>query len=263
MNALPRWVPWGIAVCTGVALLAAALAVTTPGVDPGDRAGEEIDLDAFPKFDRWEAIEDFPVEMALYETVFWEPDDTLSLRELIRTTPFVKDRDILEIGTGSGLVALCCLRAGARHVVATDVNAHALANARYNAERMQVSERLETRLVPVDDAGAFSVIAPGETFDLIISNPPWEDGIPARIDQYALYDPRFSLLDSLLTSLRDHLRPGGKLYLAYGAVTGIRLAIRRAEELGYRTRILDDRDLNTLPEVFLPGMLIEIAPEAE
>ncbi len=78
----------------------------------------------------------------------------------------------MEIGTGSGLISLCSLRAGARNVVATDVNPNAIECARANAEKLRVSERFEVRWVDPKNAKAFSVIKPHERFDLIISNPP-------------------------------------------------------------------------------------------
>lgn len=38
---------------------------------------------------RWENVEEFSTGIAVFETVFWEPRDTTSLRELIRRTPLV------------------------------------------------------------------------------------------------------------------------------------------------------------------------------
>ena len=209
----------------------------------------------------WEYIDELSAYVAYCETVFWDPRDTLSLRSLIARTPLVQDKTILEIGTGSGLVALCCLQAGAKRVVATDVNAAAIANAVYNARRLGLDNRLDARLVPLDRPAAYSVIAESEKFDVIISNPPWEDRKPKRIDDYALFDQDFALLRSLLKDLRVHLHPGGAALLAYGSGEAITCIKRLAVEygLGHET-IADNRDLKTLPTVFVPGMLLEIVP---
>ncbi|MDA1055390.1 MAG: methyltransferase [Planctomycetota bacterium] len=161
----------------------------------------------------WEYVDGFPEKIAVFQTVFWEPRDTDSLRELIETTDLVRGKTVLEIGTGSGLVSLCCIRSGATSVVATDVNQHAIENVRYNANVLGIGDRLETRLVPMTSPGAFAVLHPHETFDVIVSNPPWEDAAARTIDEYALYDRDFQLLRSILADAKGRLNPGGRLLL--------------------------------------------------
>ena len=104
------------------------------------------------------------------------------------------------------------------------------------------------------------MVESSERFDLVISNPPWEDAKPARIADYAFYDPSFELLRTIVGGLREHLNPGGKALLAYGSVDGIRQLRRLAAEDDLRVRILDDRDPEMLPAVFVPGMLLEVSP---
>ncbi len=226
-------------------------------------SSQETQPQIFASLDgRTEAIEDFDQRLVILPTVFWEPLDTTSLRKLIRETPLVRGKKILEIGTGSGLVSLCCVQAGAYHVVATDVNPNAVECARVNAERLGLSAKLHVRLVDTKNAKAFAVMKSDERFDLIISNPPWEEGNPKSIDQYALYDPNFDLLNSLLIDARAHLTPKGELYLAYGCKTAIRLLEKLSAELGYDFKVLDDRKLDDLTEVFLPGMLLQLTPRS-
>jgi methylase of polypeptide subunit release factors len=183
----------------------------------------------------------------------------VSLRKLIAETPLVKDKSVLEIGTGSGLLSLYCLKFGARKVVATDVNRLAVENARYNADQLGLGERFEVRLVPLDAPGAYSVIGASERFDLIISNPPWEDVKPEQVEHYAYYDSDFGLLRSLVAGLREHLNPDGRALLAYGSADGIAHVQRLCSEHSLRLRILDDRDPDVLPAVFVPGVLLEVS----
>ena len=206
----------------------------------------------------WNPVEDFDQELAVFETVFWDPRDTESLRYLIRKPDSVEGKTVLEIGTGSGLLALCCLKAGASNVVATDVNPAAVANAVFNAQQLQLADRIDVRLVPLENSSAFSVIESNETFDLIISNPPWVNQKPKTIDEHALYDTNFALVKSLLDGLPGHLKPGGRLWLAYGCVDAIKTIQQLADERQFELMILDARNLDDLPEEFLPGMLLEI-----
>lgn len=210
---------------------------------------------------RWKTVPDLPRELVLLDSVFWEPLDTESLRTLIREQPqLVRGKSVLEIGTGSGLIALCCRQAGAESVVATDINPHAIECASANAKRMGLS--VDIRLVDASDSRAFAVLADHERFDLIVSNPPWENDTPNAWADYALYDPGFKLLRSILQDCRNHLRPGGRVLLAYGCVEAIRAARRIAPDLDMKVLILDERDPDSLPEVFLPGMLLGVIPNA-
>lgn len=193
-----------------------------------------------------------------FETVFWEPPDTTSLRKLIFETDLVRDKAVMEIGSGTGLLSLCCLQSGAKQVVATDINPSAVANTLYNAERLGLAERLDVRLVSPDNSAAFAVLNSDERFDLIVSNPPWEEGVAERFEDNAFYDPKFALMKSLLRDFEDHLTDDGRVLLAYGCVEAIRKVHEIAAERELECRQLDERNLDELPNLFLPGMLLEI-----
>lgn len=203
-------------------------------------------------------VPELPLELVQFETVFWDARDSESLRQLIAHRAAVQDKRILEIGTGTGLVSLCCLQHGAASVVATDINPQAVANARYNAQRLGLASRLEVRRVRRDSPSAYSPLRPGERFDLIISNPPWELGTPVEDADFAFLDPGFQLLDSLLKGLDQHLQPDGRALLAYGCVSAIDQLYRLAPQYGLTVTKLDDRQLDDLDELFLPGMLLEV-----
>ncbi len=238
------------------AALAAFLILATPLA--GCRRYRE-DLDYDYRVEQTWPLDDMPGEQIVqFESVFWEPDDTVSMRHQIIEDGIVTGRKVLDIGTGTGLIAILCEQHGASQVVATDINPAAVANARYNAAMLGADENLEVRQVPAADPGAFSAIAAGETFDLILSNPPWEQGTVEQPADHAFYDPGFALMDSLLDGLPEHLNQGGRCLLAYGHVPAIERLIEQAEQRGYELQILDDRDLDALPTNFLPGMLIEI-----
>jgi len=229
-----------------------------PSETPEKVSSPAVELPKEVDVERWHRPADLSQPIAQFKTVFWDLDDSDTLRPMLRSELRGSHKSVLEIGTGTGLLALICLESGAESVVATDINPAAVANARYNAERMGLSDSLDVRLVPLGDSGAFSMIGSTEKFDLIVSNPPWEDQPPEAIGEFALYDPAFQLLDSLLKDLRNHLNPGGKALLAYGSREGIEQVQRTAEKYHLQTRIRDDRDLEQLPAVFVPAVVIEV-----
>ncbi len=76
------------------------------------------------------------------------------------------DRRILDIGTGTGLIALMLAqRVPQARIVGLDIGE--VAEARANAEASPWADRIEMRQMPVQ------AFAPPERFDLIVSNPPF------------------------------------------------------------------------------------------
>ena len=224
-----------------------------------DRYREDLDY-SYGVEQTWSIDEAPEGEFVQFESVFWEPDDTVSLRKLISVEAIASGRDVLEIGTGTGLISVLCLLNSAKSVVATDINRAAVANAAYNAAMLCPDRLLDVRQVDPDSPAAFAVIEDDEQFDLVISNPPWEDGVVGKPADHAYFDPGFRLMDTLLDGLPLHLKPGGRCLLAYGNVQAIKRLISESEKRGFVVKVLDDRDLDSLPEDFLPGMLLEVRP---
>jgi ribosomal protein L3 glutamine methyltransferase len=134
-------------------------------------------------------------------------------------------RRILEIGTGSGCIAVALAFAfpGSR-LVATDISADALAVAARNVERHGVRDRV--KLVEADLFAGLD-----GSFDLIVSNPPYvpEQDMPAFPPEYG-YEPRLALVsgaDGMETPARilhhaaPFLTPRGWLALEVGAGIGV------------------------------------------
>jgi ribosomal protein L3 glutamine methyltransferase len=130
-------------------------------------------------------------------------------------------RDIVDIGTGSGCIALACARAFPRaNVDAVDIDPAALEVAAINRRRMRLTRRV--RLVQSDHFAALG----RRSYDIIVSNPPYVGAREMRgLPREYRHEPRSALesgrdgLDSVATILRAagrHLRPLGLLVVEVG-----------------------------------------------
>lgn len=162
-------------------------------------------------------VAELGTSLSVFPSVFAPHRSNVPFRQFLLASDLAWAKDVLDIGTGSGVLGLLVLKRNAGHVVATDVNEAAIRNASWNAEQLGYGSRFEARLVPLDRSGAFSVIGPSERFDLILSNPPWYQGTPRTMKDRAIYDEDYALLRSLLSGLKDHLQPGGKAWLEYSS----------------------------------------------
>jgi predicted nicotinamide N-methyase len=84
-------------------------------------------------------------------------------RYLLDTPDVVAGRSVLDLATGSGLVAIAAARAGARAVTANDIDPLSLAATRANAQANGVEMRIvEGDLLDTDDA--YGVVLAGDVF---------------------------------------------------------------------------------------------------
>ncbi len=129
----------------------------------------------------------------------------------------------LDLGTGSGCLAVAlAVHCPAARVWASDVSADALAVARTNAVRQNVTDRIH-----FCQGDGLRALPPGTRFDLIASNPPYipTAEIAALEPEVRDYDPRPALdgggdgLDfhrRIAAEAAAFLKPAGRLMLEFG-----------------------------------------------
>jgi len=112
------------------------------------------------------------------------------------------DTTVLDVGTGTGVLAIAAALLGARWVAAVDIDPAAVEIAAGNAQRNGVADRLE---VSDDEVGSVR----SGPFDLVVAN------VTAGV------------LVELATEVSGHLRPGGHLVLS-GLLVDQRAAVLEA-----------------------------------
>jgi release factor glutamine methyltransferase len=152
-------------------------------------------------------------------TLVPRPETELLVETALEAIPAGIAIEIADLGTGSGAIALALAaeRPLAR-ITATDVNPHALAQARDNASRL----RLE---IHFEEGDWFGPLA-GRRFDVIVSNPPYvRADDPLLQTGPALFEPPLALfggqdglacIRTLCDSVKDHLNPDGLVVLEHG-----------------------------------------------
>jgi release factor glutamine methyltransferase len=130
-------------------------------------------------------------------------------------------RSLLDLGTGSGAIALALARElPAAGIVGVDRSAAALAVARRNAARLRLA-------VEFVEGSWFEPVA-GRNFDLVVSNPPYVAADHPRLADLK-FEPSLALtsgpegldaLRAIVGAAPRHLNPGGWLLVEHGAEQG-------------------------------------------
>jgi HemK-related putative methylase len=139
---------------------------------------------------------------------------------------------VLDVGTGSGILAVTAART-ARRVVAVDVNPQAVQCARENVRRNGLEGRVE-----VLHGDLFSPVPPEQRFDVILFTPPYFEGPLRRPFDHALYDPGKALARRFLAGAAERLKLGGHVQMLYSSLAAPKQVLRMAEELGWRWSVV-------------------------
>lgn len=152
--------------------------------------------------------------------------ETEELVELILKENPTARRSVLEIGTGSGAIALALKKARPDwNIVATDISSAALEVAKENAKHQQLAISFLTSDVFEEVIGKF---------DIIVSNPPYisyadkdevaEDVLRSE-PHLALFaeDDGYAIYQIIIGQAPDYLKDGGKLYFEIGYKQGTRV----------------------------------------
>lgn len=231
-------------------------------VDPAIAARFE---DAVARRERHE-----PIQYILGVAAFWRdefrvtpavliprPDTEILIEAVAMQLRAVASPRLLDLGTGSGCIALSLLRElPAARAVAVDLSEDALGVARENAERLGLNDRTEFRR-----SRWFEAIPESEVFDAVVSNPPYvaradASALPAEVRDFepalALFaepDDDLSSYRAIVAGLGRRLRPGGLIAfeVGQGQADGVAALLTAADFQGVEVR----NDLASIPRVVL------------
>jgi release factor glutamine methyltransferase len=140
---------------------------------------------------------------------------------------------VIDVGTGTGILALAAARAGAENVVAADINPNAARNANDNA----LSNGLSDRVVGVC-SNLLAALAPRPLFDVILSSPPKHAGEPRDLTDRGWHaGPAFRDVAALFDQARERLKPGGRLYVMVSSDSDLDLFGKLIDKAGFHAKL--------------------------
>jgi release factor glutamine methyltransferase len=170
------------------------------------------------------------VRLVTLPGVFRPISDSRFLADVLREQTLSPRASVLDLCTGSGILAVTAALRGPRSVTAVDVSRRAVMTVRLNA-------RLNGVRVAAVRGDLFEAVG-GQAFDAIVSNPPYvpsdDDDLPARGPQRAWEAGRDGrlVLDRIVAGVDAHLRPGGFVLLVHSSVLGTERTIADLQAAG-------------------------------
>ena len=110
-------------------------------------------------------------------------------------------KQVADVGTGSGILALAAARAGAANAFAVDINPHAASSAAENARANGLGERVTGVC-----SNLLAAFAPRPLFDVILSSPPKHAGEPRDLADRGWHaGPKYRDVAALFDQARERL----------------------------------------------------------
>lgn len=148
-------------------------------------------------------------------------------------------KHVVDIGTGSGILALAAARAGAENVIATDINPNAALTAAENARANGMDGRVMALCTNL-----LSALASRPLFDVILSSPPKHAGEPRNLADRGWHaGPNYRDIEALFDQSRERLKPGGRLYVMVSSDSDLDLFGALIDRAGFRARPVYERSL--------------------
>ncbi|MFI6376416.1 methyltransferase [Streptomyces sp. NPDC050546] len=201
----------------------------------------------------WDLLDDVFAPM-------YSPSTAIALDFLGWTEKVLTPRSgsMLEIGCGTGVIAVTGALAGCERVVASDINRHAVANAALNAARHGVAGR-----VTAMQSDLFDGLDPEERFELVFWSSNYvlapSGHVYDSVHDRAYVDAGYAAHRRFLATARDRVAPGGSVLLHFSDRGDVAALGAIADDTGCELRTLDSRRIQE-GEHLVEHMLLEIVP---
>ncbi|BAP62166.1 HemK2/MTQ2 family protein methyltransferase [Methanococcus maripaludis] len=152
---------------------------------------------------------------------------------LIENLVDVKNKSVLDVGTGSGIQAINAVKQGALKVIGIDINPYAVECAKINSELNEI----DSKKLSFKTGDLFKNI--DEKFDVILFNAPYlPTSDEEKLEKYLNYafdggkDGR-EVLDKFLDEVANYLKKDGIIQILQSSLTDGNKTIEKMEKLGF------------------------------
>ena len=173
-------------------------------------------------------------EFVVLKDVFWPFEDS---KPLVENYYIKKGETVLDVCTGSGIIAIFSAYRGAAKVSATDISSQAVKCARINAEKHGFS-----KVINVFQGDLFEPVKE-EMFDVITANLPFRNKTTTNLLEQTMWDNKLTTLKKFFSQVDKFLKQNGRIYMSqanFGAVEELKTF---AQETGFNTALIGTRKM--------------------
>jgi methylase of polypeptide subunit release factors len=179
-------------------------------------------------------------ELYVYYSVF-RPDESFSgqyLAHVLKAHPeLYKDKDVLDMGCGTGLLGIVCGLNNAKSIFFTDLNPKAEENAIRNAKLLKIKRFLSSHGNLFEGVGR-------KKFDVIIFNPPGFSGEARNYIEATLVSEN-KTIESFFRKAPLYLKKDGVIVVPTSTVHDkVRSPVTWAKILKYNYKIIDKKPVH-------------------
>jgi release factor glutamine methyltransferase len=147
-------------------------------------------------------------DFIVFPNTFWP---FLDSQPLVESLCVRRGETTLDVGTGSGVIAIFSAYQGAARVVAVDINPDAIMSARHNVQMHGFEDTIEVRLSDLFDSVG------DERFDVVTANLPFRNKPAHDIVARSQWDTDFETNRRFFAEVCNYLKPDGRVYFAHAS----------------------------------------------
>jgi release factor glutamine methyltransferase len=140
---------------------------------------------------------------------------------------------VLDVCTGTGIIAIWAAYQGAKKVIALDINPQAVRTTQSNINMHALESRIMVKL-----SDMFEEIKEGQYFDVITGNLPFRNKKAKNFIEASVWDTNLKVHKNFFARVKNHLKPGGRIYLLQANFGAVNEMLELAERSGLKIKLI-------------------------